>query len=102
MGQTLRASMHILFRVGSDEPLSFTITSDALQAAIDFVEVCIQQTAYIGGRGKIDDDISLICSGKHFSFRGPKIVLATCVCIYICLVSKFLHYWLYATNEFSQ
>ena len=68
MGQTLHvaASMHILFHVGSDEPLSFTITSDALQAAIDFVEVCIQQTAYIGGRGKIDDDISLICSGKHF------------------------------------
>ena len=68
MGQTLHvaASMHILFHVGSDEPLSFTITSDALQAAIDFVEVFIQQTAYIGGRGKIDDDISLICSGKHF------------------------------------
>ena len=44
-------------------------------------------------------------SGGQRPPERPKIVLATCVCIiiiYICPVSKFLHYWLYATNEFGQ
>jgi hypothetical protein len=65
MGQTLRVavSLHVLFEMKSEKPASLTISRKALLAAIDFVEVCIQHTAYIAGRGKIDDDISLVSSG---------------------------------------
>ena len=66
MGQTLRvaASMHVLFRLENEEPLLSTISDQAINAAIDFVEVCCQQTAYIAGRGKICDQINMSRSGK--------------------------------------
>ena len=66
MGQTLRvaASMHVLFRLEDEEPLPSTIFDQAINAAIDFVEVCCQQTAYIAGRGKIRDEINMSHSGK--------------------------------------
>ena len=53
MGQTLRvaASMHVLFQLEDEEPLPSTISDQAINAAINFVEVCCQQTAYISGRG---------------------------------------------------
>ena len=43
MGQILRvrAAMHILFNVESDE-IPETITQEAINAVIDFVEVCCQ------------------------------------------------------------
>ena len=68
MGQMLRvaACMHVLFSLESTEPLSFTISQSAVQAAINFVEVCCQQTAYIAGREKIADELSLAASGEFF------------------------------------
>ena len=66
MGQTLRvaAAMHVLFRLEDEEPFPSTISVQAINAAIDFVEVCCQQTAYIAGRGKICDEINLSHSGR--------------------------------------
>lgn len=69
MGQILRVSvaLHILFRVEREDPLqdplSDTISQDAIKAAINFVEVCCQHTAYISGRGKIENELELMQAG---------------------------------------
>lgn len=61
MGQILRVSvaLHILFRVEHEDSLQGpppdTISLDAIKAAINFVEVCCQHTAYISGRGQIEN-----------------------------------------------
>ena len=66
LGQILRvsAAMHVLFHLDSAESLSSTITEAAIEAAIDFVELCCQHMAYITGRGKIDEEVTLMEAGK--------------------------------------
>ncbi len=63
-GQILRVSavMHALFNLEGEE-LGNTITPVAIQAAIHFVEVCCQQTAYIAGRGELDKELSMVVQG---------------------------------------
>lgn len=81
--------MHILFHLDSEEqfPSEFSeehdesptevllpnedeltptdeISNKALEAAIDFVEVCCQHAAYITGHGKMDEELKLIETGK--------------------------------------
>ena len=69
MGQILRVSvaLHILFRVKHEDPLQDplpdTISQDAIKAAINFVEVCCQHTAYISGRGQIENELELVQAG---------------------------------------
>ena len=65
MGQILRvsAAMHILFNVGSDD-IPENITQKAINAAIDFVEVCCQHTAFITGRGNIDEQLHDLDTGS--------------------------------------
>ena len=65
MGQILRVSvaLHILFRVELEDPLPDTISRDAIKAAINFVEVCCQHTAYISGRGEIENELELVQAG---------------------------------------
>ena len=48
--------MHVLFHLDSEEPLQDTITDEAILAATD-VEVCCQHTAYITGRGNINEEL---------------------------------------------
>ena len=70
LGQTLRISvaMHILFHDDDDDgPLSDTITQAAIEAAINFVEVCCQHTAYIAGHGNIDEQLKLLGTGMGYS-----------------------------------
>ena len=76
LGQSLRvaASLHVLFHFlalsdvsqGSIVP---TISEQAIVAAMDLVEVCCQQTAYITGRGDIKTEIDLIEAGIWFSLQ---------------------------------
>ncbi len=63
-GQILRVSavMHALFSL-EDEQLGNTITPTAIQAAIHFVEVCCQQTAYMAGRGELEKELKMIVQG---------------------------------------
>lgn len=63
-GEILRvsASMHALFSLESEE-LSNTITTNAIDAAIHFVEVRYQQTAYIAGRGDLQQELSMMEQG---------------------------------------
>lgn len=65
LGQILRVScaMHILFSL-EDEQTSQTITVNTIDAAIHFVEVCCQQTAYISGRGELEQELKTIMEGK--------------------------------------
>ena len=67
MGQILRisAAMHVLFHMDSEDPLPEVISESAIEAAIDFVEVCCQQTAYITGRGDIKNELDLIEAGNQ-------------------------------------
>ena len=71
-GQILRvaATLHILFAmypaVGSDDNrVDSEITNKAVLAAINLVEVCCQQTAYMAGRGELQQDIQLIKASEY-------------------------------------
>ena len=68
LGQILRVSavMHVLFHMDIEEPLPDTITEMAIEAAIDFVELCCQHTAYITGRGNINNELDLVEAGKYY------------------------------------
>ena len=57
-GQVLRlaAIFNILFSMGNDETTD-DISDFAVRAAINFVKITCQQTAYIGGRGRLEEDI---------------------------------------------
>ena len=66
MGQILRVSvaLHILFRVEHEDslqdPVPDIISQEAIKAAINFVEVCCQHSAYISGHGQIDNELELV------------------------------------------
>ncbi len=62
MGQILRvsAAMHILFQIEEKALPPNAISEEATKAAIKFVEVCCQHTAYIAGRGTIDNELELM------------------------------------------
>ena len=66
-GQILRvaASFHILFQLHSEpveeeDSTEDTISDIEIAAAIGFVSLCCQQTAYMAGRGKISDELRII------------------------------------------
>ncbi len=66
MGQILRvsAAMHVLFDMENEEDsLPSTITEVAIEAAIDFVEVCCQHTAFVTGRSIIEEELNLLEAG---------------------------------------
>ena len=67
LGQILRvsAAMHVLLNLDNADSPSCTITEEALEAGIEFVELCCQHTAYITGRGKIDEEVTLMEAGKN-------------------------------------
>ena len=71
-GQVLRvaAALQVLFSLKEDDteeqlPTAgvVLISEDAIKAAIDFVELCCQQTAYMAGRGKISDELAIHMAG---------------------------------------
>ena len=66
LGQILRvsAAMHVLFHMDREDPLPDLISESAIEAAIDFVEVCCQHTAYVTGRGDITTEVDLVETGK--------------------------------------
>ena len=63
--------MHALFTLG-DETLCTTISTTAIDAAIHFVEVCCQRTAYIAGRGNLDKELQMIMQGTLFKIEAYK------------------------------
>ena len=70
-GQILRvaALLHIFFETESLtinlSSVPSTISEQAIRAAIDFADVSCQHTAYIAGRGEIEEEINHILTGKY-------------------------------------
>jgi len=64
-GQILRvaATLHVLFHLDSPLTIPSEIGNDAMQAAIDLVDLCIQHAAYLAGRGKVLDIIDDLSKG---------------------------------------
>ena len=65
----MNVALYIIFQVEHEDPLQDPvpdiISQEALKAAINFVEVCCQHSAYISGRGQIDDELELVQMGNH-------------------------------------
>ena len=51
-GQILRvaATLHVLFHVNTPLVIPDVISTEAIKAAIDLVDVCIQHSAFLAGR----------------------------------------------------
>ena len=65
-GLVLRVAtvVHLLFSVHKEsEDIPDAISTEALNAAIDFVQVASQQTAYMVGRGKIEEEVQKFQNG---------------------------------------
>ena len=65
-GQQLRvaAALHVLF--SNESTIEEEISEEAIVAAQNFVDTCIQHTAYIAGRENMDDDIKKLDEGISF------------------------------------
>ena len=61
-GQILRvaAVLHVLFHIDTPQAIPKDISENALQAALDFVEVCNQHAAFLAGKGLISDAIEAL------------------------------------------
>ena len=59
-------SLHILFYLDKEDP---DVSSEAITAAIDFVELCCQQTAYLAGRGDISEELRLQKGIRSFACK---------------------------------
>lgn len=49
--------LHVLFQLDSPGDISDTIPEEAIVAAQDFVDICCQHTAFLAGRGDVQDAI---------------------------------------------
>ena len=63
LGQVMRIAtvLHVLFHLDTPQAISPEISDDALKAALDFVELCLEHTSYLAGKGSMDEAIQ----GKH-------------------------------------
>lgn len=73
-GHVLRLSavLHLLFSITDleeDLPLADVITDKAVEAATDFIKISCQQTAYIGGRKSLQEEI------ERFNKSGMQVEL---------------------------
>ena len=65
-GQMLRIAtvLHLLFSIENpDQPLGDEVSERALKAAVNFVQTACQQTAYIAGRGTIEEELQKFKTG---------------------------------------
>ena len=91
-GQILRvaAALHTMFDDSIDPetgemtlpPIASTISTKAVSAAIDIVDTCCQHTAFMAGRGNIEDEIKQLTTGKLIFMY---LCVCACVCIRACV-----------------
>ena len=55
--------LHVLFQLDTPDDIPDTISELAIIAAQDFVDVCCQHTAFVAGRGDIQDAIQQLQLG---------------------------------------
>lgn len=66
-GQILRVSavLHVLFHIDTPHNIPETISEDAVKAADNFVDLCLQQAAYLAGRNTISEALDNIQEGTQ-------------------------------------
>lgn len=57
------AVMHVLFHLDTPTSIPTEITELAVRAADCFVDICVQQAAYLGGRGELQEAVAEIHQG---------------------------------------
>ena len=65
-GQVLRvaATFHVLFHRNTPLNIPDVISAEAILAATNFVELCLQHAAFLAGRGDIQEAIQSFRSGQ--------------------------------------
>ena len=76
----MSAALQVLFGLQNDPQLISTasithVSEDAISAAIDFVDVCCQHTAYMAGRGSITEDIATYLTGIGYCLISIRCLL---------------------------
>ena len=69
-GQVLRIAtiLHMLFSIDDeDQLLSPDVSDTAVKAAVNFVQVAYQQTAFVAGKGLIEEEVQGFKSGKFIT-----------------------------------
>ena len=66
-GQILRiaATLHVLFNMNDPLAIPTVISETAIKAAINLVDVCLQDAAFLAGRGDIGETIEKMITGTH-------------------------------------
>ena len=67
-GLVLRVAtvLHMLFHINSTDPLPDQLSDMSIKAAVNFVQISCQQTAYIAGRGTLQEEAQKYKIGLHF------------------------------------
>lgn len=75
-GQILRVSavLHVLFHRDTPQNIPNTISEEAVRAAINFVDCCLQHTSYLAGRGDMQEAILSIQKGKLLDVRNQTVI----------------------------
>ena len=88
-GHVLRLAtvLHLLFHLDDlDKELETEVPDSAVKAAVNFMEVSSQQTAFIAGRGTISEELEKFQAGEYIytSYSLPLLRPALlCICTYI-------------------
>ena len=87
-GQILRvsATLHVLFHINSPLAISEELSDEAIRAAINLVDVCIQHAAFLAGRGDVGDKIEELAKG-------------TCTYMYTAHISTIMANYMYACKQ---
>ena len=58
-GHVLRIAtiLHMLFSIDSENPLCSEVSEIAVKAAVNFVQIACQQTAFVAGKGLIEEEL---------------------------------------------
>ena len=67
-GQVLRltAVMHMLFNIDNvDQPLEEEVGELAVKAAVNFIQLACQQTAFIAGKGTLQEEMDKFKAGNY-------------------------------------
>ena len=79
-GQILRvaATLRVLFHIDTPLAIPSVIGKNAVKAAIDLVDVCIQQAAFLAGRGNVQEAIEELANGNPIFWCFHAIMIAVC------------------------
>ena len=60
------AVLHVLFHIDCADPLSDQLSDMSIKAAVNFIQIACQQTAYIAGRGTLQEEVQKYKTGMCY------------------------------------